>query len=445
MYSPEMDDDNASVISFGTMDKAINSTTKQKDLVEDVEDVIRPYKKRSREDFIDGFIPDNNPRVKRPDKEGSGLTEQLLKQLVPELLKQVVPKLLNQAASEPLKQVVPEHLNQVVPGHLNQVMTGPPFVNQLVSARGLEDEEDMEVANTEDDMEGVNAEDAEIEKELDENDIEKVLPEFIEVMIASPKKRIWELFRSLKKKGANDDEYVVKLEELIDDFLRGKKKKVTKEIEDALRALKTSCTTVEINNILNEIEDMNRRFTDILKRLDDTDDQLAVVQNLKQEQTISQSAYAKLSDKLESDDLSLPVIVEILEEHPNRKNEKIGQGVIYLPTSIEGLRKKFCLLTGEYKAGNKTTRNEIVAILDELRGRNLITEKQYIGCNDWLNEEDDDFALKICDKLSELSTKYDAGDRSVGPEILKCTEELVRDGCVTDEDWQEVRDKIHGH
>ena len=60
MHSPGMDDDNASVISFGTMDKAINSTTKQKDLVEDVEDVIRPYKKRSREDFIDGFIPDNN-------------------------------------------------------------------------------------------------------------------------------------------------------------------------------------------------------------------------------------------------------------------------------------------------------------------------------------------------------------------------------------------------
>ena len=203
--------------------------------------------------------------------------------------------------------------------------------------------------------------------------------------------------------------------------MRGKKKKVTKEIEDALRALKTSCTTVEINNILNEIEDMNSRFTDILKRLDDTDDQLAVVQNLKQEQKISQSAYAKLADKLETSDLSLPVIVKILKEHPNRKDEKIGQGVIYLPTSIEGLRKKFCLLTAEYKAGNKTTRNEIVAILDELRDRNFITEKQYIGCNEWLNEEDDDFALKICEKLSELSTKYDAGDRSVGPEILKCT------------------------
>ena len=113
---------------------------------------------------------------------------------------------------------------------------------------------------------------------------------------------------------------------------------------------------------------------------------------------------------------------------------------------MEGLRKKFCLLTGEYKAGNKPTRNEIVAILDELRGRNLITEKQYIGCNDWLNqEEDEDFALKLCEKLLELSTKYDAGDRSVGPEILKCIEELVRDWCVTDRDCQEVRDKIHGH
>ena len=50
MHSPEMDDDDASVLSFGTTDKAINST-KRKDLVEDVEDVIKPYK-RSKEDFI---------------------------------------------------------------------------------------------------------------------------------------------------------------------------------------------------------------------------------------------------------------------------------------------------------------------------------------------------------------------------------------------------------
>ena len=116
--------------------------------------------------------------------------------------------------------------------------------------------------------------------------------------------------------------------------------------------------------------------------MNDTDDQLSVVQRLKQEHKISQSAYAKLSDKLETDDLSLPVIVKILKEHPNRKDEKIGQGVVYLPTSVEGLRKKFCLLTAEYKAGNKTTRDEIVAILDELRDRDHITEKQYIGCND---------------------------------------------------------------
>ena len=101
--------------------------------------------------------------------------------------------------------------------------------------------------------------------------------------------------------------------------------------------------------------------------------------------------------------------------------------MVYLPSSVEGLREKFCLLTGEYKAGNKTTRDEIIAILDELRRRDLITEKQYIGCNDWLNEgEDDDPTFKICEKLSALTKKYDAGDRSVEPEILKCTNELIR-------------------
>ena len=380
MHSPEMDDDNASVISFGTTDKAINSI-KHKDLVEDVEDIIRPHKKRSREDFIDGFIPDN-PRVKRPDNrpEGMGVN---------------------------------------------------PFGYHIVSARGLDDAEDAE-------GEAANDEDADIEKELDKEDIQKVLPEFIEVMIAAPRKRI----RALMKHLPTEDRG---LKDLINEFFLGSRQ-VTKEIEDALRALKTSSTTVEINNILNEVEDMNNRFKDILKRLNDTDDQLAVVKRLKQEQKISESAYAKLVDKLETDDLSLPIIVGILKEHPNRKDKKIGQGVVYLPASVEGLREKFCLLAAEYKAGNTTTRNELVAVIDELRRRDLITEKQYIGCNDWLNEEEEgeDFALKICDKLAVLAKKYDTGDRSVGPEIVKCAEEL-EDRCVAARDCREVRDKIHEH
>ena len=63
-----------------------------------------------------------------------------------------------------------------------------PLGYHIVSARGLDD------AEMEQDAEGeaANDEDAEMEKELDKEDIRKVLPEFIEVMISSPKKRIRE-------------------------------------------------------------------------------------------------------------------------------------------------------------------------------------------------------------------------------------------------------------
>ena len=44
------------------------------------------------------------------------------------------------------------------------------------------------------------------------------------------------LLRGLKKKAANDDEYVVRLEQLIDEFLRGKRT-VDKEIAGTFQAL----------------------------------------------------------------------------------------------------------------------------------------------------------------------------------------------------------------
>ena len=62
----------------------------------------------------------------------------------------------------------------------------------------------------------------------DEEDIEKVLPDFIEMMIAKPRKRLMESLGDLKI-AKKDDEYVVRLDQLIDEFLHGKKN-VNKEI-----------------------------------------------------------------------------------------------------------------------------------------------------------------------------------------------------------------------
>ena len=55
-----------------------------------------------------------------------------------------------------------------------------------------------------------------------------------------------------------------------------------------------------------------------------------------------------------------------------------GRGVVeYLPGDTVGLQQKLLLLLGEYRAGNTTTYNEIVAALNELRRRNVISEQQY--------------------------------------------------------------------
>ena len=62
-----------------------------------------------------------------------------------------------------------------------------------------------------------------------------------------------------------------------------------------------------------------------------------------------------------------------------------GEGVVsFLPSTIKGLFEKFKLLVAEFIAGNTTTRNELVAILDQLQRRSLISEKEYTTINSLL-------------------------------------------------------------
>ena len=57
---------------------------------------------------------------------------------------------------------------------------------------------------------------------------------------------------------------------------------------------------------------------------------------------------------------------------------KDGSGVQFLPGDINGLIKQLHLLLAESHAGNKSsTRNEIVAILDELLRRNYLNQEEY--------------------------------------------------------------------
>ena len=61
--------------------------------------------------------------------------------------------------------------------------------------------------------------------------------------------------------------------------------------------------------------------------------------------------------------------------------EEEGSGVKYLPSTIKALKEKLAVLLGEYQAGNTTTRNELVPVLDQLRSRKAISESKYRAIN----------------------------------------------------------------
>ena len=73
----------------------------------------------------------------------------------------------------------------------------------------------------------------------------------------------------------------------------------------------------------------------------------------------------------------------LLDSYPAREDDPVKKGgsVYFLPSDIDGLWQKLKLLRAEYKAGNKTTRNELVAVLDELKRRDQITDDEYSKLN----------------------------------------------------------------
>ena len=68
------------------------------------------------------------------------------------------------------------------------------------------------------------------------------------------------------------------------------------------------------------------------------------------------------------------------EDESEEEDEKkeIGHGIRFLPGNINGLIEQLHLLLAEFRAGNKSsTRNQIVAILDELLRRNYLNQEEY--------------------------------------------------------------------
>ena len=64
-----------------------------------------------------------------------------------------------------------------------------------------------------------------------------------------------------------------------------------------------------------------------------------------------------------------------------------GNGIQFLPGDIKGLQKKLHYLLGEYHAGNiSATRNQIVAIADELLRRNHLSRAEYNNINNFIQK-----------------------------------------------------------
>ena len=68
----------------------------------------------------------------------------------------------------------------------------------------------------------------------------------------------------------------------------------------------------------------------------------------------------------------------IVEGGETDKDDKDGTGIEFLPGDINGLIEQLHLLLAESRAGNKSsTRNQIVAILDQLLKRNYLNQEEY--------------------------------------------------------------------
>ena len=72
------------------------------------------------------------------------------------------------------------------------------------------------------------------------------------------------------------------------------------------------------------------------------------------------------------------------EEEEEEEEEASGSGIQFLPGDIKGLSTKLNLLLAEFRAGNTSTRNEIVSILDELSRRKRISRQEYTDINTFL-------------------------------------------------------------
>ena len=73
---------------------------------------------------------------------------------------------------------------------------------------------------------------------------------------------------------------------------------------------------------------------------------------------------------------------------PDNSNQGFKFAIQFLPGDIKGLQTKLTYLLAEYRAGNTfATRNQIVAIADELFRREHLSSEQYRDINSIIHTE----------------------------------------------------------
>ncbi len=75
-------------------------------------------------------------------------------------------------------------------------------------------------------------------------------------------------------------------------------------------------------------------------------------------------------------------------QQPTQVEQHQGNSIEFLPGDKKGLQTKFAYLLGEFRAGNTSaTRNQIVAVSDELLRRKVISRSEYQKVNDYIQQQ----------------------------------------------------------
>jgi len=82
---------------------------------------------------------------------------------------------------------------------------------------------------------------------------------------------------------------------------------------------------------------------------------------------------------------SIKESLDPIREELKTVSEPVSASGIFLPGDIKGLETKLNLLLAEFQAGNTSTRNEIVFILDELLRRKRMSRKEYTEINNYVS------------------------------------------------------------